>query len=57
MIELIKGQTVSVDNHNPIKNDSDSFETIHKDDDMYFLLQDFYGMTIRIGGSKDTVEN
>lgn len=37
MIELIKGQTVSIDNHDR-GNDSDSFETIHKDDDIYFLL-------------------
>lgn len=43
----------------PLKNNSNSFETIHKDDDgnMYFLLQDFYGKTIRIGDSKDIVEN
>lgn len=37
MIELIKDQTVSIDNHDR-GNDSDSFETIHIDDDMYFLL-------------------
>lgn len=43
----------------PLKNDEDTFETIHQDDDgnEYFVLQDFQGKTIRIGDSKDIVEN
>lgn len=42
-----------------LKNDEDTFETIHQDDDgnEYFVLQDFQGKTIRIGDSKDIVEN
>ena len=42
-----------------MKNDEDTFETIHQDDDgnEYFVLQDFQGKTIRIGDSKDIVEN
>lgn len=43
----------------PVKNDEDSFETIHQDDDgnKYFILQNLQGKTIRIGDSKDIVEN
>lgn len=43
----------------PLRNDRDSFETIHQDDDgnEYFVLQDFQGKTIRIGDSQDIVEN
>lgn len=43
----------------PLKNNSNSFETVHMDDEgnAYFLLQDFQGKTIRIGSSQDIVEN
>ncbi len=43
----------------PLKDDEDTFETIHQDDDgnEYFVLQDFQDKTIRIGDSKDIVEN
>lgn len=43
----------------PLKDDEDTFETIHQGDDgnEYFVLQDFHGKTIRIGDSKDIVEN
>lgn len=43
----------------PLKDDYDVFETLHKDNDgnEYFILQNIHNKEIRIGDSKDIVEN
>lgn len=49
-----------VDVNNPIvRNTTDIFETMHTDEEgnIYYLLQDIKGNNIRIGDSKDIVEN
>lgn len=45
--------------HCLLKNDEDTFEIACNDDDgnEYFILRDITGKTIRIGDSKDLVEN